>query len=141
MWLSLYSRASIGNDIAPQLVSLESTFSMASSQVKNYSPVYMKQNAAINTGPAHGVGGLCECVRCSSSWKAAWAECTCAGAARLAIFSFFFFSMLFLPRSVTPTRGGAARGSAMIREREGQGPLCLSSSLLRPPQRVFPVSL
>ena len=61
------------------------------SQVKNYSPVYMKQNAAINTGPAHGVGGLCECVRCSSSWKAAWAECTCAGAARLATFSFFFF--------------------------------------------------
>ena len=53
-----------------------------SSQVKNYSPVYMKQNAAKNTGPAHGVGGLCECMRCSSSWKAAWAECTCAGAAR-----------------------------------------------------------
>ena len=32
--------------------------------------------------PAHGVGGLCECMRCSSSWKAAWAECTCVGAAR-----------------------------------------------------------
>ena len=107
-----------------------------------------KQNAAekkyiyIRARPAHGVGGLCECVRCSSSWKAAWAECTCAGAARLATFSFFFFfSMLFLPRSVTPTRGGAARGSAMIREREGQGPLCLSPSLFKPPQGVFPVSL
>ena len=32
-----------------------------SSQVKNYSPVYIKQTAAKNTGPAHGVGGLCEC--------------------------------------------------------------------------------
>ena len=53
-----------------------------SSQVKNYSPVYIEQTAAKNTGPAHGVGGLCECMRCFSSWKAAWAECTCAGAAR-----------------------------------------------------------
>ena len=33
-------------------------------------------------GPAHRVSGLCECMRCSSSLKAAWAECTCAGAAR-----------------------------------------------------------
>ena len=35
----------------------------------------MKQNAANNMRPAHRVGGLCECMRCSSSWKAAWAEC------------------------------------------------------------------
>ena len=56
------------------------------SQVKNYSPKHMKQNAAEkNTGEACPRGGrvvLCECMRCSSSWKAAWAECTCVGAPR-----------------------------------------------------------
>ena len=55
-------------------------------QVKNYSPKHMKQNAAEkNTGEACPRGGrvvLCVCMRCSSSWKAAWAECTCVGAAR-----------------------------------------------------------
>ena len=57
----------------------------------------IKQTAAKNTGPAHGVGGLCECMRCFSSWKAAWAECTCAGAARLATFLFLSqSSMRFL---------------------------------------------
>ena len=29
-------------------------------------PGIHEANAAKNTGPAHGVGGLCECMRCSS---------------------------------------------------------------------------
>ena len=76
-----------------------------SSQVKNYSPVYMKQNAENKMRPVQRVGGLCECMRCSSSWKAAWAECTCAGAARLATFLFFlFFNAILASLSNSHTR-------------------------------------
>ena len=34
-----------------------------SSQVKNYSPVYMSRVQRKIMGPAHGVGGVCWCVR------------------------------------------------------------------------------
>ena len=33
------------------------------SQAKNYSPVYMNRAQQKNMGPAHGVGGVCWCVR------------------------------------------------------------------------------
>ena len=69
----------------------------------------IKQTAAKNTGPAHGVGGLCGCMRCFSSWKAAWAGCTCAGAARFSDFSLSLSKSnaisclaLYLPHAAAP---------------------------------------
>ena len=54
-----------GDTSLPSLVLKEEFKSRAKGQVKNYSPIHMKQNAAEKTRarPAHGVDGLCECMR------------------------------------------------------------------------------
>ena len=104
------------------------------STVKNYSPGYMEQtprrgHEANSTQSGLGVG----CKLCSSSIKAARAECTCTGAAHTHTSLILCCGGFLVP--VSPAWRDEARRVEVQYRATVRGALCLSLPLSKPLQR------